>query len=128
MVALALAFQWPRTKYQTSGLVLTRRAKYFVSYSLAVLSVSSFLVTLYRMPAIPRPHRPGARIIRAGIWTVHFGIDNEGRDSQRRMRDLIKCVRFMCTCILKRVTLLCRDMELDVVGLLETDLHVSAWL
>ncbi|KAI0926280.1 hypothetical protein AcW1_008492 [Taiwanofungus camphoratus] len=105
MVALALAFQWPRTKYQTSGSVLTRRAKYFVSYSLAVLSVSSFLVTLYRMPAIPRPHRPGARIIRAGIWTVHFGIDNEGRDSQRRMRDLIK------------------DMELDVVGLLETDLH-----
>jgi hypothetical protein len=38
---------------------------------------------------------------------VHFGIDNEGRDSQRRMRDLVG------------------DMKLDVVGLLETDLHVS---
>jgi len=36
---------------------------------------------------------------------VHFGIDNEGRDSQRRMRDLVG------------------DMQLDVVGLLETDLH-----
>jgi len=46
-------------------------------------------------------------MLTAGIWTVHFGIDNEGRDSQRRMRDLVS------------------DMQLDVVGLLETDLHVS---
>jgi hypothetical protein len=48
-----------------------------------------------------------ARILRAGIWTVHFGIDNAGHDGQRGMRDLF------------------RDMDLDVVGLLETDLHVS---
>ncbi|THH00526.1 hypothetical protein EW145_g7066 [Phellinidium pouzarii] len=52
-----------------------------------------------------RSDMPGPRIIRAGIWTVHFGIDNEGRDSQRAMSTLIK------------------DMELDIVGLLETDLH-----
>lgn len=32
-------------------------------------------------------------------------MDDAGRDSQRRMRDLV------------------RDMELDVFGLLETDLH-----
>lgn len=45
--------------------------------------------------------------MRAGIWAVHFGIDNEGHDSQKGMLRVIK------------------DMELDVVGLLETDLHVS---
>ncbi|KAF8962704.1 Frag1/DRAM/Sfk1 family-domain-containing protein [Flammula alnicola] len=43
------------------------------------------------------------------IWAVHFGIDNEGHDSQRGMMNLI------------------RDMELDVVGLLETDLHRTAF-
>jgi len=40
---------------------------------------------------------------------VHFGIDNEGHDSQGGMRNLI------------------RDMELDIVGLLETDLHRTAF-
>ncbi|CDO76509.1 hypothetical protein BN946_scf184361.g8 [Trametes cinnabarina] len=77
-------------------------------YTLALLATLSLLATLWHSSwprVVPRPHREAARIVRAGIWTVHFGIDNEGRDSQRRMRDLIQ------------------DMELDVVGLLETDLH-----
>ena len=53
------------------------------------------------------PHHSPERLVTAGIWTVHFGIDLEGRDSQPRMRDLVK------------------DMDLDVLGLLETDLNVS---
>ncbi len=56
---------------------------------------------------VPAPAHARARLVNAGIWAVHFGIDNAGRDSQRGMRDLF------------------RDMDLDVVGLLETDLHVS---
>jgi hypothetical protein len=40
---------------------------------------------------------------------VHFGIDNIGHDSQRLIRDII------------------RDMQLDVVGLLETDLHRTVY-
>jgi hypothetical protein len=55
----------------------------------------------------PAPAHARAGILNAGIWTVHFGIDNAGRDSQRGMRDLF------------------RDMDLEIVGLLETDLHVS---
>ena len=48
---------------------------------------------MYRWPVeAPTPYRPGSRVVRTGIWTVHFGIDNEGRDSQRRMRDLIRSV------------------------------------
>ncbi|KAI0350036.1 hypothetical protein OH77DRAFT_1431428 [Trametes cingulata] len=92
----------------TSASRLPNGAHYKTQYTLALLSALSLLATVWRVswPAVvPVPHREAARIVRAGIWTVHFGIDNEGRDSQRRMRDLIK------------------DMELDVVGLLETDLH-----
>lgn len=74
---------------------------------LAALSVLSALASLYHLPAAPpRPFHPGPRIINAGIWTVHFGVDNEGHDSQRGVRNLV------------------RDMQLDIVGLLETDLHV----
>jgi hypothetical protein len=58
---------------------------------LALTSILAVVATIYRLPTHAiRPHRPGPRIVRAGIWTVHFGIDDEGRDSQRRMRDLIK--------------------------------------
>jgi hypothetical protein len=71
------------------------------------LPLLSALTAHHRRPlADPKPFRPDARILRAGIWAVHFGIDNEGHDSQRGMLGVI------------------RDMELDVVGLLETDLHV----
>ncbi|RPD60996.1 hypothetical protein L226DRAFT_462521 [Lentinus tigrinus ALCF2SS1-7] len=105
---IALAFRWPRINANARSLKLTlpKRAQFMIQYTLAVLTTVSLLVTLYRTPKMPpQPHRPASRIVRAGIWTVHFGIDNEGRDSQRLMRDLIG------------------DMELDVVGLLETDLH-----
>lgn len=37
------------------------------------------------------------------IYKVHFGIDEAGHDSQWRMMELV------------------RDMQVDVVGLLETD-------
>lgn len=59
--------------------------------TLSVIAVLAGLVSLYRSPFhVIRPFRPGPRIIRAGIWTVHFGMDNEGRDSQRAMQDLIR--------------------------------------
>ncbi|KAJ9127345.1 hypothetical protein QFC24_000752 [Naganishia onofrii] len=41
----------------------------------------------------------------AGIWTVHFGVDLAGQESQRRQLELI------------------RDLDLDIIGLLESDLH-----
>ncbi|KAI0346196.1 hypothetical protein BDW22DRAFT_1352223 [Trametopsis cervina] len=107
MAAIALAFNWPAvsSRLPASAFSLPSTVKYRVQVAIGLATVASLLATMYRWPSAPRPHRPGSRILRAGIWTVHFGIDNEGRDSQRRMRDLI------------------RDMELDVVGLLETDLH-----
>ncbi|KAF8588899.1 hypothetical protein K439DRAFT_1334281 [Ramaria rubella] len=77
-----------------------------VRHLLAMSILASFLATTAWLPTQPpMPHHSAERLITAGIWTVHFGIDNAGRESQYRMRDLIK------------------DMELDVVGLLETDLQ-----
>jgi len=52
--------------------------------------ITSLLATIYRWPSPPILLKSGRRIANAGIWTVHFGFDNAGRDSQRRMRDLIR--------------------------------------
>lgn len=85
-------------------------ARRYIHTTLALIAVAALIGPLGRSasPApTPAPAHARARILNAGIWTVHFGIDNAGRDSQRAMRDLF------------------RDMDLDVVGLLETDLHVS---
>lgn len=60
---------------------------------LCLLSLVSVSVTLFHWPAVgPRPFKQGTRIFNAGIWTIHFGIDNVGHDSQRRIRDVIRCV------------------------------------
>ncbi|VUC35511.1 unnamed protein product [Clonostachys rosea] len=50
-----------------------------------------------------QPYHPEDRVLTAGIWTIHFSVDNDMWSSEYRMRDLIK------------------EAELDVVGLLETD-------
>ncbi|KAK9235791.1 Frag1/DRAM/Sfk1 family-domain-containing protein [Lipomyces kononenkoae] len=51
----------------------------------------------------PVPFNPDAKVMTVGIWTIHFGLDNDMWASEVRMRDAI------------------RDLELDVVGLLESD-------
>ena len=50
-----------------------------------------------------KPYHPEDRVLTAGIWTIHFSLDNDMWSSEYRMRDLIK------------------EAELDVVGLLESD-------
>ncbi|KAH9018476.1 Frag1/DRAM/Sfk1 family-domain-containing protein [Lactarius pseudohatsudake] len=80
----------------------------YIRASLALIAVAALVGPLRRSAPptpVPVPAHARARILNAGIWAVHFGIDNAGRDSQRGMRDLF------------------RDMDLDIVGLLETDLH-----
>lgn len=106
ILGLACAVPRPRIPAFKSSSTIQTSARLYTGIVLALCAVLSVLATLYHLPVTPpMPFRPGARIVRAGIWTVHFGIDNVGRDSQQGMRSLI------------------HDMELDVVGLLETDLH-----
>ncbi|TPX60434.1 hypothetical protein PhCBS80983_g01778 [Powellomyces hirtus] len=51
------------------------------------------------------PYHPEEKIATMGIWTVHFGLDNEMYSSHQRMANVI------------------RELELDVVGLLESDTY-----
>ncbi|TFK20701.1 hypothetical protein FA15DRAFT_673223 [Coprinopsis marcescibilis] len=115
IVCLAFAFNWPglasassKVSFAITGIAPSGKKAAYTA--LALVSSLATLSTLYRTPVVaPTPYQPAGRIVNAGIWTVHFGINNEGHDSQRGMRDLI------------------RDMELDIVGLLETDLHRTAY-
>lgn len=52
-----------------------------------------------------KPYHGDQNLITAGIWTIHFSLDNDMWSSEVRMRNLIK------------------EMEVDVIGLLETDLQ-----
>lgn len=77
-----------------------------VAYCL--LMAVNFLSTIrfsIKLNVTPTPFYPDYHMFSAGIFTVHFGIDEPGRDSQRRIADLV------------------REMEVDVLGMLETDLH-----
>ncbi|WWC72123.1 uncharacterized protein I206_106083 [Kwoniella pini CBS 10737] len=79
--------------------------KYTIISSIG-LSIISLGYSYSKMPTTaPVPYYPNHKIFSGGIWTVHFGLDKEGRDSQWRMMQLIK------------------DMQVDVLGLLESDLH-----
>ncbi|KAL8735637.1 MAG: hypothetical protein Q9166_000806 [cf. Caloplaca sp. 2 TL-2023] len=51
------------------------------------------------------PYHQDDKVVTAGIWTIHFSLDNDMWSSERRMRDLIK------------------ELEIDVIGLLESDLQ-----
>lgn len=97
MACLALAFRWSKVGYPQSFRVDAFPRKATLSYSkalVAIISVLAVLGTLYRWPSSPpRPWKPGPRIFNAGIWTVHFGIDNGGRDSQQGITNLLRCVK-----------------------------------
>lgn len=74
---------------------------------LALLCFLASLVPFYRgvAPSQIAPHFPQSRIFTAGIWTIHFSLDQSMWDSSRRIESLI------------------HDLDLDIVGLLESDLH-----
>ena len=77
--------------------------KYYI-YMLLVFQVWSASVAYFRFPFYDyQPYHPESKLITAGIWTVHFSIDNNMYESGRRIETLL------------------RETELDLVGLLESD-------
>lgn len=68
-----------------------------------VLALASALTFKRFNRDLPKPHHPEEKLMTAGIWTIHFGLDNDMWASEGRMRDLLA------------------DAELDVVGFLESD-------
>lgn len=75
----------------------------FGNFVISFLLLSGIIAFNRFQYTVPKPYHPSSRLVTAGIWTIHFGLDNDMWASEYRMRDLI------------------RDAELDVVGLLESD-------
>jgi hypothetical protein len=83
----------------TKSNIFQQRTKLYTRVSVGVFSILACTMAFLRFPTMPyTPYHPEAKLFTAGIWTVHFGIDNEMWASEIRMRDAI------------------RDVELDVVG------------
>ncbi|GAA6038296.1 hypothetical protein JCM8097_003930 [Rhodosporidiobolus ruineniae] len=96
------------TAPSTRSRTLRRRLTAF----LALVLLAGVGVVVYRQTgggvwekAVEGPYNAAERVVTAGIWTVHFGLDGRMWESQRRMAELFL------------------DAEIDVVGLLETDVH-----
>lgn len=82
----------------------SRRQRSYYVYVLAALQLLSIATAYLRFPTNDyTPYHKEDKVVTAGIWTVHFGLDNDMWASERRMRDVIQ------------------ELELDVVGFLESD-------
>lgn len=81
-----------------------KRQKSYYVYVLAAVQLLSISVAYLRFPTNDYvPHHKDDKVVTAGIWTIHFGLDNNMWSSEGRMRDVLQ------------------ELELDVIGLLESD-------
>ncbi|KAF2666706.1 calcofluor white hypersensitive protein [Microthyrium microscopicum] len=104
--AQASAISTPSKFSATKASPAAKRSRSYYIYMLIVLEMLAVSTAYLRFPSYDyKPYHPEEKSITAGIWTIHFSIDNDMWSSERRMRDAI------------------RDLELDVVGLLESDLQ-----
>jgi endonuclease/exonuclease/phosphatase family metal-dependent hydrolase len=92
--------------FQAAQSPAAKRQRGYFMYVLMLLQLLSIAMAYLRFPTYNyQPYHKDSKIITAGIWTIHFSIDNDMWSSERRMEALI------------------RETELDVVGLLESDLQ-----
>lgn len=85
--------------YSLSGRFVKRMAL----FTMVILGMIASFTYNQRPTGVPQPYHPDSKVLTAGIWTIHFGLDNDMWSSEESMMYLIK------------------EMELDVVALLETD-------
>lgn len=68
------------------------------------LQLLSMAIAYMRFPTNDyKPYHPEEKSLTAGIWTIHFSLDNDMWSSERRMASAI------------------RELEVDVIGMLESD-------
>ena len=80
--------------------------KSYYVYALIALELLAVSISYLRFPTNDyTPYHKNEKVITAGVWTIHFSLDNDMWSSERRIRDLIK------------------ELEVDVIGLIETDLQ-----
>lgn len=83
---------------------MKRRSQSHHVHVLGALQLISFAIAYLRFPTNDYvPYHADTKSFTAGIWTIHFSLDNDMWSSERRMRDAIK------------------ELEIDVIGLLESD-------
>jgi hypothetical protein len=88
----------------TNAISLARKIKSQVVLAITILMALSCAIAFKRFHRDdPKPHHPEAKLMTTGIWTIHFGLDNDMWASEVRMRDLIE------------------ELEIDVIGFLESD-------
>lgn len=84
----------------------SRKQRSYYIYILGALQLFAVSTAYLRFPTNDyTPYHEEDKVITAGIWTIHFSLDNDMWSSEYRMRDVIK------------------ELELDVIGLLESDLQ-----
>ncbi|CAN6638693.1 protein Cwh43p [Trichomonascus vanleenenianus] len=88
----------------TSSISLVRKLRSQVILATTVLLALTCAIGFKRFHRPdPQPYHPEDKVMTAGIWTVHFGLDNDMWASETRMRDVI------------------HELEIDVIGFLESD-------
>lgn len=88
----------------TTSMNLLKSITKQVGTALIVLLIITGSVSFKRFHRdAPVPYNSEAHVLTAGIWTVHFGLDNDMWASEGRMRDVIQ------------------ELEIDVIGFLESD-------
>lgn len=93
-----------KVKNTLNNAVLLKRIASQTATVLVALLVLTGAVSFNRFHRqAPVPYHPKAKVMTAGIWTVHFGLDNDMWASETRMRDVIE------------------ELEIDVIGFLESD-------
>ncbi|KAF2747576.1 calcofluor white hypersensitive protein-like protein [Sporormia fimetaria CBS 119925] len=93
-------------KYKGKKHPAARRQRSYYLYILFALELLAVAVAYLRFPSYNyTPYHAQDKVVTAGIWTIHFSLDNDMWSSEYRMRDLLK------------------ELEIDVIGLLESDLQ-----
>ena len=96
----------PAQRKRFNAYLNSRRQRTYYLYVLGVLQLLSVSIAYLRFPTNDYdPYHKDDKILTAGIWTIHFSLDNDMWSSEYRMRDIIK------------------ELEIDVIGLLESDLQ-----
>ena len=84
----------------------SRKQRSYYLYIIGFLQLLSISIAYLRFPTYDYvPYHKDEKLLTAGIWTIHFSLDNDMWSSEYRMRDVIK------------------ELEIDVIGLLESDLQ-----
>jgi hypothetical protein len=84
------AFNWRSFSISSSASLqpIPHLARRYIRTALALIAVVALIGPLRKsaqMAPTPAPTHARVMILNVGIWTVRFGIDNAGRDSQRSM-------------------------------------------